>query len=139
VTGGSGGGQGGGSGGGPGGAAEVLAAVADRAAALAAGDPDALRALLHPGFRWTSHRGEVFDRAAYVAANTGGALVWRRQVVEAPDVVLAGEVAVVTGVVRDDVERGGAPATFAMRLTQVWVREGGRWRCLAGHAGPLLD
>ena len=118
--------------------AEVLAAVRGRAAALAARDATALRERLHPGFRWTSHRGEVFDREAYVAANTGGALVWRRQVVEAPDVVVAGVTAVVTGVVRDDVERDGAPASFAMRLTQVWVHDDGRWLCLAGHAGPLL-
>jgi len=117
-------------------AGEVLAAVAQRAAALAAGDPGRLRALLHPGFRWTSHRGEVFDREGYVAANTGGALVWRRQVVQAPDVVVAGDVAVVVGVVRDDVERDGVPATFVMRLTQVWVRDGDGWLCLAGHAGP---
>ena len=118
---------------------EVLAAVSARAAALVAGDAERLRACLHPGFRWTSHRGEVFDRDSYVAANTGGALVWRRQVVEAPDVVLAGGTAVVTGVVRDDVERDGVPATFALRLTQVWVRVGDRWHCLAGHAGPALD
>jgi ketosteroid isomerase-like protein len=119
-------------------AEQVLAAVGERAAALAEGDAARLRALLHPGFRWTSHRGEVFDREGYVAANTGGALVWRRQVVAAPDVVVAGEAAVVTGVVRDDVERDGVPATFAMRLTQVWIRDGGGWVCLAGHAGPVL-
>ena len=29
--------------------------------------------------------------------------------------------------------------TFAMPMTQTWVREGGRWRCLGGHAGPRLS
>lgn len=42
---------------------ELRAAVRRRARALAAGEPDALEAVLHPLFRWTSHRGEVFDRA----------------------------------------------------------------------------
>ncbi|WP_035849199.1 DUF4440 domain-containing protein [Cryptosporangium arvum] len=42
---------------------ELRDAVGRRSAALAAGDASALEALLHPAFRWTSHRGEVFDRA----------------------------------------------------------------------------
>ena len=115
---------------------DVLAAAERRAAALAARDAEALRALLHPEFRWTTHRGEVLDRAAYVAANTEGDLVWRRQQLEEPEVVLAGDAAIVTAVVVDDVDREGQPLRFRLRVTQTWVRDGGTWVCLAGHAGP---
>jgi hypothetical protein len=37
----------------------------------------------------------------------------------------------------DDADAGEGRRTFRMPVTQTWVREGGRWVCLAGHAGPL--
>jgi len=36
----------------------------------------------------------------------------------------------------DEVVRDGEPQTFRMRLTQIWLRTGDGWVCLAGHAGP---
>ena len=115
---------------------EVLAAVRGRAEALVAGDPDGLLRLLHEQFTWTSHRGEVFDRAGYVRANTEQ-LRWRSQVIEDPQVTIVGGTAVVVGAVRDVVERDGETSVFVMRITQTWVREFEGWLCLAGHAGPL--
>jgi hypothetical protein len=115
----------------------VLSAVHARAQALAAGDPEQLTRSLHERFVWTSHRGDVFNRSSYVTANTRD-LVWRSQVVDNPRVTVVGETAVVVGIVRDEVERAGERADFAMRVTQTWVREGRQWRCLAGHAGPLV-
>jgi hypothetical protein len=115
---------------------DVLVAVRGRAEALAAGDPEGLSRWLHEQFVWTSHRGEVFDRATYVAANTHE-LSWRSQVIEDPQVTIVGGTAVVVGTVRDVVEREGEVAVFVMRITQTWVRGAEGWRCLAGHAGPL--
>lgn len=43
---------------------EVLTAVQRRAEALSSGDPDRLCRWLHEDFVWTSHRREVFRRAA---------------------------------------------------------------------------
>jgi hypothetical protein len=51
---------------------EVLLQAERRADALAEADADALTRLLHPAFRWTSHRGEVFDRQRYMDSNTHG-------------------------------------------------------------------
>lgn len=116
----------------------VLAAAHRRAAALATGRAADLSAVLHPAFRWTSHRGEVFDRHHYIAANTAGTLVWRRQEVLEPAVVVVGSTAVLTAVVVDEVERDGVPVTYRMPVTQTWVHVEGVWLCLAGHAGPLL-
>jgi hypothetical protein len=78
---------------------DVLAAVRGRAEALAAGDTDGLFRWLHEQFIWTSHRGEVFDRATYVAANIQD-LSWRSQVIEDPQVTIVGDTAVVVGTVR---------------------------------------
>ncbi|GAA3393603.1 nuclear transport factor 2 family protein [Cryptosporangium minutisporangium] len=116
----------------------LRAAVERRAEALAAGEASGLEAVLHPRFRWTSHRGEVFDRAAYVRSNTAGGLVWRQQLVDRTDVVVLGDTGVVTCLVTDHVEVEGEQRSYRMPVTQTWIREHGRWTCLAGHAGPLL-
>ena len=115
---------------------EILEAVQRRSAALVARDAAALRGLHHPDLRFTTHRGDVRDRDAYIAGNTAGALVWRAQRLVDPDVVIAGDTAVVTGAVEDEFERAGVPGAHTMQLTLVWVRSEGAWRVLAAHAGP---
>lgn len=34
----------------------------------------------------------------------------------------------------DEATRDGRDLAFQLRLTQMWVRTAGGWRCLAGHA-----
>jgi len=118
--------------------AAVLAATHARSAALVARDPAALRALHHPDFRFTTPRGDVRDRDAYIAGNTGGELVWRAQYLVSHEVVVAGDTAVLLGVVHDEFERAGVAGAHDMRLTLVWVREQGEWVALAAHAGPAV-
>jgi hypothetical protein len=117
---------------------EVIEAAKRRATALASGDAPELRRLMHPKMRWTSHRGEVFDLDAYVAANTDGTLVWHEQRLEQPLVAIVGHAAVLTATVVDVVDREGKQETFRMRVTQTWVRDAQQWTCIAGHAGPRL-
>jgi ketosteroid isomerase-like protein len=118
---------------------EIRAAAEERASALAARDHDRLASLLHPRFSWTSHRGEVFDRAGYLRSNTAGTNQWHDQRLEQVDVVVVGEVGVLRCVVTDEVDVGSGRQSFRMPMTQVWVRESDRWVCLSGHAGPRLD
>jgi ketosteroid isomerase-like protein len=118
-------------------AAVVLARAELRATALAEADSAGLVALLHPDFRWTTHVGEVLDRARYVASNTTGRTVWHAQTLLDPEVVVVGETAVLRCTVVDAVGAHEVE-TFRMPLTQVWVRLDGEWVCLAGHAGPRL-
>ncbi|WP_157676898.1 nuclear transport factor 2 family protein [Auraticoccus monumenti] len=119
--------------------AEVLAAAEARGRALGDGDELGLRALLHPAFVWTSHRGDVFDRDGYLRSNARGRNRWYGQRLEDPVVVVDGDVAVLRCVVADDVDTGAGRHTARMLITQTWVRRDGRWVCLAGHAGPRLD
>ena len=118
---------------------DVVAAAERRAHALVDRDREALLALHHPELRWTTHRGDVLDRERYVRGNTEGDLVWRAQRLEDVEVTVAGDAAVLTAVVVDEVEQDGAAVTNRLRLTQVWTRDGDGWVCLAGHAGPKLD
>ena len=119
-------------------AADVLAAARRRALALVERDAVALSELHHPDLRWTTFRGTVLDRDGYVRGNTESDLVWLAQTLEGAEVVVEGDTAVLTAIVHDDVERRGARETFSLRLTQTWIRSGGGWRCLAGHAGPAV-
>ena len=118
-------------------AAEVLAAAAARADALATGDTERLGRLLHPQFHSISHLGERFDRDAYLRSNTDGPTRWRSQVLLDPEVTVVDETAVLRCTAVDTVDTGVGSRTFRMPMTQVWVRVDGMWLCLAGHAGPL--
>jgi ketosteroid isomerase-like protein len=116
----------------------ILAATTRRSAALVARDAATLRALHHPDFRFTTPGGAVRDRAAYIAGNTEGDLIWRAQHLVEHDVIVAGDTAVLIGVVHDVFERAGAPGAHDMRLTLAWVKHDGEWVVLAAHAGPAV-
>jgi ketosteroid isomerase-like protein len=113
---------------------EVTAAARRRAAALAAGDEAALRRLMHPRLQWTTLRGAILGYEDYIAGNTRGDLRWRRQRLDDVTVRVAGDTAVLTAWVTDEVTRDGRELSFRLRLTQAWVRGPEGWRCLAGHA-----
>jgi|SRR6476646_700051 len=118
---------------------EVLASAQRRALALVRGSATELRQLMHPELRWTTYRGAVLDRETYIAGNTDGSVTWVGQHFEDPVVTVIGDVAILTAVVTDVIERHSERETFRLRLTQVWLRELGEWRCVAGHAGPRLS
>lgn len=118
---------------------EVLAAARRRADALGRGDRDALEALLHPQFVWTSHKGTTFDRSTYLDANAGGPTRWHGQRLEDVDIRVVDDVAVLRCVVTDDVTTADGRETFRMPMTQTWIRGERGWQCLAGHAGPRLS
>ena len=117
---------------------EVLMVAELRATALVAGEPDRLRRLLHPEFRWTSHRGERLDREGYVRVNTRD-VRWVKQRLEDPEVTVVGDTAILLCTAHDTVERDGVESEVRVAVTQVWVRSHKSWVLLAGHAGPLAE
>jgi ketosteroid isomerase-like protein len=115
----------------------VADAARRRAAALAARDEAALRRLMHPDLRWTTFRGDVLARDAYIEGNVRGSLVWLAQRLDDVRVVVVGDTAVLTARVTDEVRRDGQDQCFTLRLTQTWVRTPEGWQCLAGHASRI--
>lgn len=115
---------------------QVIEAAETRARLLATGDADGLEGLLHENFRWTSHAGETFNRHDYIRRNTQGSVRWHSQQLSDVEVMVEGDAAVLRAEVTDMVWTGCEVETFQMPMTQVWVRQGHGWRCLAGHAGP---
>ena len=112
----------------------VIDAAVRRAMALAAGDEAELRRLMHPDLQWTTFKGSVLSYEQYITGNTRGELRWRAQRLDDVRVTVVGDTAVLTAWVTDEVSRDGRDEVFTLRLTQTWVRTGGGWRCLAGHA-----
>ena len=119
---------------------DVLSAARQRADAMAGNDEVRLRELLHPDFGWISHKGDWFDLESYLDSNLRGGKRWHRQELRDAEVRVAGGTGVLRCIVVDSVDLGsGQPEVFTMPMTQTWVRESGRWRCLAGHAGPRMS
>jgi hypothetical protein len=119
---------------------DVMRAANNRAAALVRRDAAALRDLLHPAFVWISHGGRWFDRDAYIAANVADGRRWRSQRFEDVEIRVVADTAVLRCLVSDEIEVGSSEIeVFVMPMTQTWIRDDGRWQCLAGHAGPLLS
>jgi hypothetical protein len=119
---------------------DVLSAALQRAEAMAGKDEARLRRLLHPSFAWISHKGDWFNLESYLDSNRRGNNKWHGQELHNPEVRVVNDTAVLRCIVVDTVDIGsGQPETFTMPMTQTWIRQGGQWLCLAGHAGPRLS
>jgi ketosteroid isomerase-like protein len=113
---------------------EVLDHARRRSDALVAKDADALRRLLHEDFLYVTATGDVVDREEYLGRFVLDEQVrWLSQTLHEPRVAVAGDTAVITGLVHDVAQWGDNAVDATFRTTMTWVRAGGGWRCLAGH------
>jgi hypothetical protein len=113
---------------------EVDEALRARSACLVSRDGDALRALLHPDFVYTTSDGRLQGREDYIAATTAGDLHWRHQEFEDVQVAPEGPVVVVTARVVDHLRWNDELFTWRFATTQVYVpAEDGRLLYRAGH------
>lgn len=117
----------------------MAAAAVSRAEALAAGDEESLRLLMHPDLQWTTFKGDVLGYEEYIDGNIRGGLEWHAQHLADVRIAVVGDAAVLTAIVTDEVRRDQRDQTFTLRMTQTWVRTSGGWRCLAGHAGAPAE
>ena len=111
----------------------VIAVARRRARALADRDWQAVRDQLHPDFRYTTASGTRLGREQYLDFLENGPLRWKEQRLEAVDVLVDGDVAVLLARVVDDVTMGKERAELRFATTQVYLRVGGNWMYLAGH------
>jgi hypothetical protein len=102
-------------------------------------DRDVLEDLLAPEFRLiTSRGGNPRDREDWIAAATGPFQVDSYELSDF-QVVALGDTAVVTRHDLQEARMGTRRAHRSWLTTDVWVREGQRWRLLARHAEPLAE
>jgi ketosteroid isomerase-like protein len=94
---------------------------------------DILSSLLADEFVITVEDGNVYSKAGYIS-HTADSKV-RVDVAEMSDlkVRIHGNTAIVTGSYHEKGNSEGKPYEYHDRLTDVWVRTGGKWQVVASH------
>jgi len=94
---------------------------------------DILSSLLAEDFVITIEDGSVYSKAGYIShsADSGTHV----QVAELSDlkVRVHGDTAIVTGAYHEKGESGGKPYEYHDRLTDTWMKLGGKWQVVASH------
>jgi hypothetical protein len=103
-------------------AGEVLATEDARFRAMIEADADAIEELLHTDLVYTHTSGEADDKSGILGAIVSGALDYLAIEPDEREVVLLGDVAVVTGRSRMRVATGGRELAFGIRFTSVYAR-----------------
>ena len=100
------------------------------------GDADALGALLHDGLTYTHSSGAVDSKESYTRGVREK--LWHYQSIKASDatVSIAGSAALVHCRLHIDVTVGGVPKVVDSIALDVWVDDGGGWKCIAVHSTP---
>jgi len=94
---------------------------------------DILSTLLADDFTITIEDGSVYSKAGYIS-HTANAKV-HVQIAELSElkVRLHGDTAIVTGAYHEMGESDGKRYEYHDRLTDVWMKSGGRWQVVASH------
>jgi ketosteroid isomerase-like protein len=91
-----------------------------------------LSALLAVDFVITVEDGSTFSKVGFISYNAGALQV---DVAEMSDlnIRMHGDIAVVTGAYHERGESHGKPYDYRDRLTDVWMKNNGRWQLIASH------
>jgi len=94
---------------------------------------DILSSLLADDFVITVEDGSVYSKAGYITHSADSTV--RVQMAELSDlkVRLQGDTAVVTGAYHEKGESKGKPYEYHDRLTDVWMKNAGRWQVISSH------
>lgn len=94
---------------------------------------DILSSLLAEDFVITIEDGNVYSKAGYISHSADPST--KVQVAELSDlkVRLHGDTAVVTGAYHEKGESNGKPYEYHDRLTDIWMKVGGKWQVVASH------
>jgi ketosteroid isomerase-like protein len=92
-----------------------------------------LSTLLSEEFVITIEDGSVFSKTGYISHSADSGT--RVQVAEMSDlkVRVHGDIAIVTGAYHEKGESNGKPYEYHDRLTDVWMKSGGKWHVVASH------
>jgi ketosteroid isomerase-like protein len=94
---------------------------------------DILSSLLSDDFMITIEDGSVYSKVGYISHSADPAT--HVQVAELSDlkVRVHGDAAIVTGAYHEKGESNGKPYEYHDRLTDVWMKTGGKWQVVASH------
>jgi len=94
---------------------------------------DILSSLLADDFVITIEDGNIYSKAGYISHSADATV--HVQVAELSDlkVRMHGDTAIVTGAYHERGESNGKPYEYHDRLTDVWMKAGGKWQVVASH------
>jgi ketosteroid isomerase-like protein len=94
---------------------------------------DILSSLLSEDFVITVEDGNVYSKAGYISHSADASV--HVSVAELSDlkVRMHGDTAVVTGAYHEKGESGRKPYEYHDRLTDVWMKSGGKWQVISSH------
>jgi len=94
---------------------------------------DILSSLLAEDFVITIEDGSIFSKAGYISHTADSST--KVHVAEMTDlkVRMHGDTAVVTGAYHEKGQSNGKPYEYHDRLTDVWIKVGGKWQVVASH------
>jgi ketosteroid isomerase-like protein len=96
-------------------------------------DSNALNALVSERFIDTEYDGEVSDKTKFLADIKDPLFKPTSMDIRDIKVNLFGETAVVTGIYETKGSYQGKPYNHYGRFTDTWIRENGKWQCVASH------
>jgi ketosteroid isomerase-like protein len=94
---------------------------------------DILSSLLNEDFVITIEDGSVYSKVGYISHSADPAT--HVHVAELSDlrIRIHGNTAIVTGAYHEKGESNGKPYEYRDRLTDVWMKSGGKWQVVASH------
>ena len=106
-------------------------------AAAVKGDVATLGQIFADTFISTSTEGIVRTKADMINEIKSGEVKYESSKVEDLKVYVYGNAAVVNGKWSGKVIEQGKPVESAERFTDMFIKQGGQWRCVAAHASPI--
>jgi len=115
---------------------EVLKAEDARNAALPKGDVAALEQIYSDNLVYINARGELLTKTQHLSEMKARTLGFRSFSHTDVQVSVHGDTGVVTGISNSAVEYEGKVSTNPRRFVNVYVKEGGHWRCAVHMETP---
>jgi ketosteroid isomerase-like protein len=102
-------------------------------------DADAMDKMLDSDFVLTDYDGTVMSKAQFLASVRDKSNQLTLEVSEDMKLHRHGDTVVVTGATHEKGTLKGKPYQHKGRFTDTWIRQDGRWICVASHLGLLSE
>lgn len=117
--------------------AEIRALEAKWDEAQLKGDANALAEIFADTYVSTNPEGKTRGKAEVINEVKSGDIKFQTSKVQDLKIMLYGDTAVVSGIWKGKFVQKGKPMDLTERFTDTFVRQGGKWRCVASHASAL--
>jgi ketosteroid isomerase-like protein len=94
---------------------------------------DILSSLLADDFTITIEDGNVYSKAGYISHSADPSTHVKVAELSELKVRMHGDTAIVTGAYHEKGDSNGKPYEYHDRLTDVWMKVGGKWQVVASH------